>query len=73
MADRSYDEHAQVGLDVSKSRDVIAIASKAQSEKVKEVLSRLESISKLDKSSVENLTAVLTASRADGGCGIGCW
>jgi hypothetical protein len=52
---------------------VVATASEAQAAKVREILQRIDQISELDPRRVENLSSLLQASKADGGCGIGCW
>ena len=66
-------EGPSVSIDVSKSADIVAIASKAQSEKVRAVLERIDTIARLDKSQLENVTSVMEAASGNGGCGIGCW
>lgn len=53
--------------------EIVATASQAQAAKVREIMARLDRIVELDPKRIENLTAVLNASKADGGCGIGCW
>ena len=73
MADKGPSEGPQVNIDVSKSVDIVAIASRAQSDKVRAVLERIDTLSRLDKSQMENITNTLAAAAADGGCGIGCW
>jgi hypothetical protein len=71
MADKT--RTPQVTLDVSKSMELVATASEAQAAKLREVLSRIDVITKIDRESLRNLTDVLDSAKADGGCGIGCW
>ncbi len=52
---------------------VVTTASQAQAAKVREILQRLDQVTALDPRQVENLSSLLQASKADGGCGIGCW
>lgn len=52
---------------------LIALASQAQTLKIKEVLNRLDVITQLDPSRVKSLTDVLGSVVASGNCGIGCW
>ena len=52
---------------------LVALASQTQTQKIKEVLNRLDVITQLDPSRVKNLTEVLGSVVADGHCGIGCW
>jgi hypothetical protein len=73
MAEKGQFEGPQVTLDASKSVDIVAIASRAQSDKVRAVLERIDTLSRLDKNQMENITSTLAAAAADGGCGIGCW
>lgn len=73
MADKTHSEGPQVTIDTSKSADIVAIASRAQSDKVRAVLERIDTLSRLDKNQMENITSTLSAAAADGGCGIGCW
>lgn len=70
MADK---EGANVAIDVSRSADVVAIASRAQAEKVRAVLERIDVLSKLGRNEIDNITGILNSATADGGCGIGCW
>jgi len=52
---------------------LVATASQAQAAKVREIMGRLDRIVEIDPKRIENITAVLNAAKADGGCGIGCW
>ena len=57
----------------SDTLEVVTVASQAQAAKVKEVLNRADLIASMDPNRVKNIADLLTASKADGGCGIGCW
>lgn len=52
---------------------VVAAASQAQAEKVRIIMDRLERVSELDRQRIQNISDLLKAAKADGGCGIGCW
>ena len=52
---------------------VVAAASEAQAAKVRAILERFDQVAELDPRRVENVSSLLRAAKADGGCGIGCW
>jgi hypothetical protein len=52
---------------------VVATASEAQAGKVRAILERFEQLAELDPRKVQNISSLLSAAKADGGCGIGCW
>ena len=54
-------------------QQMIRMASDAQVAKLREVMSRIDTISRLDKDALGNVTDVLQSAKSDGGCGIGCW
>ena len=62
-----------VNLDASKSMELVVMASQAQTAKLKEIMSRIDTISQLDQNAMGNVTDVLNSAKSDGGCGIGCW
>lgn len=72
MAD-TKDPIPQMTMDISKSLDIVTVASRAQSDKLRQVLERIDVIAKLNPEGVKNITDIVRAGVADGGCGIGCW
>lgn len=52
---------------------LVTLASQAQTQKIKEVLNRMDAITQLDPARIKNLTDVMQSAVANGGCGIGCW
>jgi hypothetical protein len=69
-------KETQMAAETSGSADTLAlvnVASQAQAAKVREILERMDVITKLDPERIRNIADLLRASRADGGCGIGCW
>ena len=52
---------------------LVALASQAQTQKIKEILNRMDAITQLDPARIKNFTDVIQSAVADGGCGIGCW
>jgi hypothetical protein len=70
---REERESPQVNIDPSRSMDLVMLASRTQTEKLRMVLERIDQIAKLDPTAVRNLAEILDNSTANGGCGIGCW
>jgi hypothetical protein len=71
MADRK--EQPIPNLGEADLMAIVSTASQAQAEKVRAILERFDQIVELDPRKVDNISKLLLASKADGGCGIGCW
>ena len=70
MAKQIQAEQLSAGSD---TMALVATASRAQADKVRAVLERIDQVAQLDPDRVRGIVDMIEASSADGGCGIGCW